>query len=113
MSTTGKHKRMIGDKLAYIQTMLERRTDLESYEENHDLEDVICTLLNLAYGFELKNLNRETPNHPAVDLGDKDRRICVQEELRKGILLRYGILFPRAGSHGFQHPGETDQALQC
>lgn len=78
MSTTGKHKRMIGDKLAYIQTMLERRTDLESYEENHDLEDVICTLLNLAYGFELKNLNRETPNHPAVDLGDKDRRICVQ-----------------------------------
>lgn len=99
MSTTGTYKRKIGDKLAYLQTMLERRTDLESYEENHDLEDVICELLNLAYGYKLENLNRETPNHPAVDLGDKDRGICVQvtADNSRGKITRTLELFDQHG----------------
>lgn len=41
-------------------------------------EDVVCRLLNVAFGWELVNLNRERPNCPAVDLADAKRRICVQ-----------------------------------
>lgn len=36
------------------------------------------TVLNVAYGLNLENLNRLQPNYPAIDLGDKASRICFQ-----------------------------------
>lgn len=48
-------------------------------------EDIVCRLLNLAFGWELVNLNRLRPNCPAVDLVDDARGICVQVTGARGM----------------------------
>lgn len=78
MSTTLKYKKKIADKLAYLESMLKRYGDMSLYEENLAMEDVVCNLLNLAYGYELVNLNGKEKNHPAIDLGDWKHGIAVQ-----------------------------------
>jgi hypothetical protein len=40
-------------------------------------EDITCKLLNVANGWNLKNLNEEKKNYPAIDLGDKTKQIGV------------------------------------
>lgn len=43
-----------------------------------EAEDFFCTLLNIVLGAELKNLNHERPNHPAIDLGCDLQRLAIQ-----------------------------------
>ena len=45
---------------------------------NSDAEDFCCGLLNEMFDAQFVNLNLERMNFPAVDLGDKSRRVCVQ-----------------------------------
>ena len=45
---------------------------------NSDAEDFCCGLLNIVLEARLQNLNLLQMNFPAIDLADKDRRICVQ-----------------------------------
>lgn len=44
---------------------------------NHTNEDLTALLLNVAYTWELINLNNEKANYPAIDLGDKKKKIGV------------------------------------
>lgn len=39
------------------------------------LEETVRRLLNLVYGYNLINLNRERKNHPAIDLGDSNAKL--------------------------------------
>ena len=41
-------------------------------------EYLYCDLLNVAFGYELKNMNRIRDNFPAIDLGDGEERLAVQ-----------------------------------
>ena len=41
-------------------------------------EDILCPILNLLYGLDLKPLGRVAANVPAVDLGDDKSRIAYQ-----------------------------------
>jgi tetratricopeptide (TPR) repeat protein len=41
-------------------------------------EDLVAKLLNLAYGYNLKNLNPDKTNHEAIDLGDLRAGIAFQ-----------------------------------
>ena len=45
---------------------------------NSEAEDFCCGLLNKMLDGQFHNLNLERMNFPAVDLGDRERRICVQ-----------------------------------
>lgn len=47
-------------------------------DTNIDAEDIACGLLNRVYSWNLINLNNLQLNYPGVDLGDKERKVCVQ-----------------------------------
>ena len=49
------------------------RTDQAKTSEN-----IFCNLLNLIYGYNLKNLNSKEFNYPAIDLGDEGNKIGIQ-----------------------------------
>lgn len=58
----------------YVQTSnTQGRTDV-----NKDAENLFAGLLNLMYDCNLKNMNDVKANFPAIDLGDRQRRFCVQ-----------------------------------
>lgn len=49
------------------------------YDENKRWENTACQILNIAYGWNLQNLNvTHSPNYPAIDLGDENLKIGVQ-----------------------------------
>ncbi|MCM1119018.1 MAG: SMEK domain-containing protein [bacterium] len=72
----------------YIKNITLRLSQLKSYIEMCDIngltdinllmEDFVCGLLNLMYGYQLVNKNHEVQNTPAYDLVDKDKRIYIQ-----------------------------------
>lgn len=45
---------------------------------NKTAERLFITVLNYIYGYNLTDLNEIQKNYPAIDLGDKSRRVCVQ-----------------------------------
>ena len=45
---------------------------------NHGAEDFYCGLLNLVYGYNLKNINITAQNAAAIDLGDEHSKIAIQ-----------------------------------
>ncbi len=47
-------------------------------DTNIDAENIACGLLNRVYGWNLINLNNLQMNYPGIDLGDKERKVCVQ-----------------------------------
>ena len=52
--------------------------DLGLTDINSDAEDVCCGLLNIILDTQLQNINLLQMNFPAIDLADKDARLCVQ-----------------------------------
>ncbi|MCW0603547.1 SMEK domain-containing protein [Clostridioides difficile] len=49
-----------------------------NFDINRYCENFFAELLNMIYDINLENLNNEKYNFPAVDLGDKNARICFQ-----------------------------------
>lgn len=45
---------------------------------NRAAENIIAGLLNIIFDSNLKNLNTEIKNYPAIDLGDKSKKLAVQ-----------------------------------
>ena len=78
MNKTQWYKTEIIKKLGGIQRSIEDENFAEQYDINRHMEDVVCALLNLAYGYHLENLNLKKKNHPAVDLGDVQEKLAVQ-----------------------------------
>lgn len=57
---------------------IELNNDIGNFDFNRKSEDFFCGLLNLVYKLNLENLNKLKMNFPAIDLGDKEKRICFQ-----------------------------------
>ena len=127
METKKEHNlKVIADKLALFKHTISMRDSSSLYDINICAEDVICELLNIVYGFQLKNLNCERKNYPGIDLGDTDNGIAVQitsdnsrEKVKKtlnkfaeyGYMDKYSrlILFILGDKKRFSSPFESGQ----
>lgn len=59
-------------------TAVKLRNAVNYTDINRLAENLVLRLLNTAYDYNLKNLNWEQNNYPAVDLGDHERGIAFQ-----------------------------------
>jgi len=65
--------------LAFVTAAVQLKVVSGDYTLNRLGENFVAKLLNLIKGWELKNLNEEKPNHPAIDLGDTTKsKIAIQ-----------------------------------
>lgn len=66
------------EKLAQIQSMVYLSNQQQLYDIDHVLEDFCTGLLNIVFNLKLHNINAETKNSSAIDLGDTENRIAIQ-----------------------------------
>lgn len=78
MYTREKYIKSIIDGLGRLQHELDMLDKINLYDINIISEDFFTGLLNLIYGYELKNANHDKKNTEAVDLVDIKHRIAVQ-----------------------------------
>ena len=64
--------------LSQLQAEVELNNTTGRFDINQAAEDVICSLLNLIYGWDLENENHLRQNAAAVDLTDRKGRLAVQ-----------------------------------
>jgi hypothetical protein len=64
--------------LAYLKSQVEIANSLNLTDINKHAEDFYRELLNLVYGYDLKNINIEEQNATAIDLGDEKQKIAIQ-----------------------------------
>lgn len=57
---------------------LKMLNEIGMYDYNHMIEDYVLGIMNIVYAMDFKNLNNEKKNFPAIDLGDRVRRVGVQ-----------------------------------
>lgn len=65
-------------KLAHLRVVVEQSNKLNLQDINVHAENFFRDLLNLAFGYDLKNINIVEPNATAIDLGCDDNRIAIQ-----------------------------------
>lgn len=58
--------------------LVEDENKMHRTDVNDDLEDVLCKLVNHAFGLKLENLNEGAQQTAGIDLGDKSSRVCYQ-----------------------------------
>ena len=75
-------KRII-EKLTVLKTQIELENGVHLFDNNIGLEDFTCGLMNLVYGYNLKNLNKNQINYPGIDLADSSLQIAVQVTVEK------------------------------
>ena len=68
----------ISEQLVNLSKFVLTKNQLGHTDINKGSEDFFCHLLNLIHNIKLKNMNEITSNYPAIDLGDKDARVCFQ-----------------------------------
>ncbi|MBC6609090.1 SMEK domain-containing protein [Hymenobacter sp. BT188] len=66
------------DDLSQLQNQIELRNQLGLTDLNKYCEDFIKDVLNICYGYNLKNLNASHVNSPGLDLGDVGNKIAFQ-----------------------------------
>lgn len=64
--------------LSWLKTEVDYHNSLSLTDINHAAEDFYCGLLNLVYGYNLKNINITEQNAAAIDLGDEQKKIAIQ-----------------------------------
>ncbi|WP_197070549.1 SMEK domain-containing protein [Aeromonas allosaccharophila] len=64
--------------LTWLKTQVEMHNSITLTDINHGAEDFYCGLLNLVYGYNLKNINITAQNAAAIDLGDEHSKIAIQ-----------------------------------
>ena len=68
----------IAENLALLSREVSILNAVNLYDINIIAEDFFPGLLNLIYGYELKNANHLEKNAPAIDLVDAKNRIAIQ-----------------------------------
>lgn len=68
----------ISQNLSYLVTYISTNNDAGLFDINRLSEDFFISILNTMYDLNLVNLNTEQSNYPAIDLGDRDKRVSVQ-----------------------------------
>lgn len=64
--------------LTHLRMQVEALNSLNLQDDNVHAENFFRDFLNLALGYELRNINIVEPNAAAVDLGDENQRIAIQ-----------------------------------
>ncbi len=69
---------VIADGLGWIEKSCEKRGLLKLFDNHIGAQRFFCQFLNAAFDLELKLMDNDRPNYPAIDLGDKTKRIAYQ-----------------------------------
>jgi len=72
------YQKKIISTLSWLKYQVELSNSLNLTDINRGAEDFYCGLLNLVYGYSLKNINFCEQNAAAIDLGDEQKRIAIQ-----------------------------------
>ena len=67
----------IGHYLTHLRMSVEHSSSLNLQDMNVHAENFFRDFLNLALGFDLKNINIIEKNARAIDLGDADARVAI------------------------------------
>ena len=78
MLTTAHKKDDLAFRFATLSTYISLNSRLSLFDIHRNMETFFIKLLNMLYGWNLKDLNIEKANHPAIDLGDIDIGQAVQ-----------------------------------
>lgn len=73
----------ITSRLAWIKGKVELLDSLNLYDINIHSEMFFCELLNIVFGYNLKNLNYMGKNFPSIDLADESNAIAIQVTSQK------------------------------
>ena len=68
----------ISDLVALWLLKIRTKNALNQYDINRISQELARTLLNEIYDYKLENLDRVSPNHPSVDLGDKKIKLLFK-----------------------------------
>lgn len=68
----------ISHEFANWEVKLSNLNSLNLYDANVISEQLICSLLNCIYGYQLSNKNATQKNFPAIDLADEYNRVSFQ-----------------------------------
>ena len=74
----------ISDRLSELALKVKVRSRANLTDANNVIEPIICRLFNALFGWQLVNLNSSRSNYPAIDLGDRFRKIAVQVTNEEG-----------------------------
>jgi hypothetical protein len=66
------------DDISQLEAQVKLRAQLGLTDLNKYCEDFIKEVLNICFGYDLKNLNADRVNEPGLDLGDTTRKIAFQ-----------------------------------
>lgn len=64
--------------LTYLQLLVKNNNSMNLTDINTHAESFFAELLNLVFGYQLKNINIEEKNAAAIDLGDEANGIAIQ-----------------------------------
>jgi hypothetical protein len=78
MITRGYFIGQIIDELTAVSQQVKSRAGLQLFDLNRYLEDFFKDILNIVYGYKLKNLNEDRSNNPGLDLGDEAAKVGFQ-----------------------------------
>lgn len=70
--------KLISDELSKLEIQIRNLNSQNLCDLNIFCENLIGVLLNITFGYKLKNTNSRTANHPSLDLIDEKNRISVQ-----------------------------------
>lgn len=94
---------MINKKTEYFEKIEEKFIQWDSfikmrgksglYDIHKHSENNIRDILNILYGWKLKNLGVSRSNFPIIDLGDEEKKVCFQVTANKPWLLHLIFLF--------------------
>ncbi|MBI2513852.1 MAG: SMEK domain-containing protein, partial [Opitutae bacterium] len=68
----------ISDRLNELAAVVKSRSRADLTDANRILETISRRFFNVLFGWQLENLNLGCANHPAIDLGDRKRRLSIQ-----------------------------------
>ena len=68
----------IKQKLLYLYSVAKVSSKVNNQDDNVHAENFFRDFFNLLFAFELQNINKQSPNHPGIDLVDSKNRIICQ-----------------------------------
>lgn len=74
----GQLRKSIAESFSRIGSYLTLTNGLGYTDFNSDAERFFIDILNVTYGYALRDVNAEKPNFPAIDLADDRKKVCFQ-----------------------------------
>lgn len=78
MLTRQKYIDEVIESLNILRQEITSKSKLNLTDGNIHIEKFLCGLLNICYGYNLINLNKEIMNYPGIDLGDEELKLGFQ-----------------------------------